>query len=322
MSKVSIVVPNYNGIKYVETCFDALRKQTMQDVEIWMIDNGSTDGSRELVQEKYPEVQVAELGENTGFCGAVNVGIKRSNSPYVLLLNNDTQATETFVEKLYQAIEKDEKIFSCSAKMLQYHNREAIDDAGDFYCALGWAYARGKGAPAGKYDREGDIFFSCAGAAIYRKEILDRIGYFDENHFAYLEDADIGYRARIQGFKNRYIPEAVVYHVGSASSGSVYNLFKTRYSSRNSIYLIYKNMPLLQIILNLPLFIPGFLVKTLFFMLKGYGKEYVAGIGRGFVLSRKGKKEGKKIAFQWKNAGNYIIIQWELWVNIVRRFLK
>lgn len=322
MSKVSIVIPNYNGIKYVETCFDALKKQTMKDVEIWMIDNGSTDGSRELVQEKYPEVQVVEMGENTGFCGAVNAGIKRSKSPYVLLLNNDTQATETFVEKLYQAIEKDKKIFSCSAKLLQYHNRDAIDDAGDFYCALGWAYARGKGASSEKYDREEDIFFSCAGAAIYRKEILDQIGYFDENHFAYLEDADIGYRARILGFKNRYIPEAVVYHVGSASSGSVYNLFKTRYSSRNSIYLIYKNMPLLQILLNLPLFIPGFLVKTVFFTLKGYGKEYVTGIGRGFVLSRKGKKEGKKVVFRWKNLGNYIVIQWELWVNTVRRFLK
>lgn len=322
MSKVSIVIPNYNGIKYVDTCLDALKKQTMKDLEIWMIDNGSTDGSRELVQEKYPEVQVVEMGENTGFCGAVNEGIRRSNSPYVLLLNNDTQATDTFVEKLYQAIEKDKKIFSCSAKMLKYHDREVIDDAGDLYSALGWAYARGKGAPAEKYDREGDIFFSCAGAAIYRKEILDRIGYFDENHFAYLEDADIGYRARIFGFRNRYIPAAVVYHVGSASSGSVYNLFKTRFSSRNSIYLIYKNMPFLQILLNLPLLIPGFLVKTVFFMVKGYGKEYVTGIGRGFALSRKGKQEGKKVVFRWENFGNYVKIQWELWVNVIRRFIK
>lgn len=322
MSKVSIVIPNYNGIKYVETCLDALKEQTMKDVEILVIDNGSTDGSLELVQEKYPEVSVVPMGTNTGFCGAVNEGIRRSRSPYVLLLNNDTQATPTFVEELYRAIAQNERIFSCSAKMLQYHDRNRIDDAGDFYCALGWAYARGKGAPAEKYDRAEDIFFSCAGAAIYRKSILDQIGYFDENHFAYLEDADIGYRARIYGYKNRYVPEAVVYHVGSASSGSVYNLFKTRHSSRNSIYLIYKNMPLLQIIVNLPLFIPGFLAKTAFFILKGFGKEYIAGIGRGFLLCRKGKKEGKKVRFRIENIGNYGRIQLELWANVVRRFIK
>lgn len=322
MSKVSIVIPNYNGIKYVETCLDALKKQTMKDVEILVIDNGSTDGSLELVQEKYPEVALVSMGTNTGFCGAVNEGIRRSQSPYVLLLNNDTQAAPTFVEELYGAIERDEQIFSCSAKMLQYHDRSRIDDAGDYYCALGWAYARGKGAPAEKYDRADDIFFSCAGAAIYRKSILDQIGSFDENHFAYLEDADIGYRARIYGYRNRYVPQAVVYHVGSASSGSVYNLFKTRHSSRNSIYLIYKNMPFLQIILNLPLFIPGFLVKTVFFIRKGFGKEYIAGIGRGFLLCRKGKKEGKKVRFRLENIGNYMRIQLELWINVVRRFIK
>lgn len=322
MAKVSIVIPNYNGIKYVETCLDALKKQTMKDVEILVIDNGSTDGSLELVQEKYPEVALVSMGTNTGFCGAVNEGIRRSQSPYVLLLNNDTQAAPTFVEELYGAIERDEQIFSCSAKMLQYHDRSRIDDAGDYYCALGWAYARGKGAPAEKYDRADDIFFSCAGAAIYRKSILDQIGSFDENHFAYLEDADIGYRARIYGYRNRYVPQAVVYHVGSASSGSVYNLFKTRHSSRNSIYLIYKNMPFLQILLNLPLFIPGFLAKTVFFIRKGFGKEYIAGIGRGFLLCRKGKKEGKKVRFRLENIGNYMRIQLELWINVVRRFIK
>ena len=322
MSKVSIGIPNYNGIKYVETCLDSLRKQTMRDVEILLIDNGSADGSMELVRDKYPEVILVEMGENTGFCGAVNEGIKRSTSPYVLLLNNDTQATETFVEELYDSIEKDDRIFSCSAKMLQYNDRNRIDDAGDFYCALGWAFARGKGAPSEKYDREEDIFFSCAGAAIYRKRILDEIGCFDENHFAYLEDADIGYRARIYGYRNRYAPSAVVYHVGSASSGSVYNLFKTRYSSRNSIYLIYKNMPLLQILLNIPFFLAGFLVKSLFFLSKGFGKEYILGIGRGFLLCRKGKNEGKKVPFRSGHLKNYGRIQLELWINMIRRLCR
>lgn len=322
MPKVSIVIPNYNGIEFMETCMDALEKQTMKDVEILVIDNGSTDGSGQLVRERYPEATLVEMGKNTGFCGAVNEGIRRSRAPYVLLLNNDTQVTETFTEELYRAVCRDEQIFSCSAKMVQFHDRHLLDDAGDYYCALGWAFARGKGAPAEKYNREENIFFSCAGAAIYRKSILDEIGYFDENHFAYLEDADIGYRARIRGYKNRYAPKAVVYHVGSGSSGSIYNLFKTTYSSRNSIYLIYKNMPLLQVLLNLPLFIPGFLVKAVFFAVKGYGKEYLKGIGSGFALCGKGRREGRKVRFRWKNTGHYMRIQLELWGNIFRRITQ
>lgn len=321
MPKVTIVIPNCNGLKYLETCMDALRRQTMKDVEILFVDNGSTDGSSEYIKTHYPEVQILQLAENTGFCGAVNVGIANAKAPYVLLLNNDTEAAETFVEELYLAIQKDKNIFSCSAKMIQFHDREKMDDAGDLYCALGWAYARGKGKPIADYEEEQDVFFSCAGAAIYRKDILDKIGYFDENHFAYLEDADLGYRARVQGYKNRYAPKAVVYHVGSGSSGSVYNLFKTKYSSRNSIYLIYKNMPLFQILLNLPFFLPGFLVKTVFFTMKGFGREYVKGIANGFALCKKGKSEGKKVSFRMKNLKNYGKIQLELWGNTVRRFL-
>lgn len=321
MPKVSVVIPNYNGLQYLKTCMDALRTQTMQDMEILFVDNGSMDGSSAYIKEHYPEATVIQLMENTGFCGAVNAGIARAKAPYVLLLNNDTEATETFVEELYRAIEKDANIFSCSSKMIQYHDRTKMDDGGDLYCALGWAYGRGKGKPVEDYDQETDVFFSCAGAAIYRKSILDEIGDFDENHFAYLEDADLGYRARIYGYVNRYIPTAVVYHVGSGSSGSVYNLFKTKHSSRNSIYLIYKNMPLLQIVLNLPFLIPGFLVKTVFFTMKGFGKEYVKGIGNGFALCRKGKKEGKKVPFQWKHLGNYFRIQLALWINTIKRFI-
>ena len=152
-------------------------------------------------------------------------------------------------------------------------------------------------------------------AAIYRKKIMEKIGYFDEEHFAYLEDTDIGYRARIYGYENWYAPDAVVYHVGSGTSGSRYNHFKTRYSSRNNIYLIYKNMPLLQIILNLPFLAAGFLIKFLFFALKGMGKEYLAGIKNGFSISM----NHRKVPFSVKHLPNYCKIQLELWENMFRR---
>lgn len=318
MPKVSIVIPNYNGRGFLEDCLNSLRKQTMDDLQILLIDNASEDGSCDFVKAHYPEVELIQMAENTGFCGAVNEGIRRSQAPYVLLLNNDTEVSEVFVEELYKGIQKGKNIFSCSAKMVQYFDRTKMDDGGDYYNTLGWAFAFGKGQTIEKYDVPRKIFFSCAGAAIYRKDILDEIGYFDETHFAYLEDADIGYRARIKGYENWYIPSAVVYHVGSGTSGSVYNLFKTRYSSRNNVYLVYKNMPFLQILLNLPFLVLGFAVKAVFFTGKGFGKEYIKGIGKGLALC---KKE-KKVPFRMKDLKNYLKIQLELWVNLYRYLVK
>ena len=223
---------------------------------------------------------------------------------------------EDFVEEMLAAIRRHKNAFSCGARMVQYHDRDKLDDVGNYYCALGWAFARGKDKDINHYDKEQKIFSACAGAAIYRKKIIDRIGDFDEEHFAYLEDLDIGYRARIFGYQNWYAPKAKVYHVGSGTSGSRYNQFKIRYSSRNNIYLIYKNMPFLQIVLNLPFLLVGFGAKILFFASKGFGREYLAGIKNGFQISRK----NRKVKFSMRNFPRYIQLQVELWINIFRRF--
>ena len=315
MKKVSVIIPNYNGMQYVKRCLDSLMAQTLKDWEILFIDNGSADGSRELVEKEYPLVRVIALPENLGFCGAVNIGIHAATAPYVVLLNNDTEAEPEFLQELYDGIRRKPRAFSGGAMMLQFHDREKIDDAGNFYNALGWAFALGKGKPAANYNKERKIFSACGGAAIYRKDLLEELGYFDEEHFAYLEDTDIGYRAQIAGYENWYFPKAKVYHVGSGTSGSRYNQFKIRYSSRNNIYMIYKNMPILQIVLNMPLLVAGFTVKLLFFSFKGYGREYAAGIKNGFSICKK-----NKVRFQWKHMGNYCRIQIQLWVNLIRRF--
>ena len=269
---------------------NSLEGQTADDFEVILVDNGSSDGSCSFAAASYPWVHILELPENYGFCRAVNEGIKASRAPYVILLNNDTEVTENFVEEMLAAIMRHKKAFSCGARMVQYHDRDKLDDAGNYYCALGWSFARGRGRDIHAYEKEEKIFAACAGAAIYRKKILDQIGLFDEEHFAYLEDVDIGYRARIYGYENWYAPKAVVYHVGSGTSGSRYNQFKTRYSSRNNVYLVYKNMPFLQILLNLPFLAAGFGIKIVFFTAKGMGREYLAGIKNGFSISIKGKK--------------------------------
>lgn len=318
MAKTTVVIPNYNGIKYIDSCLGSLYKGSVRP-EVILVDNGSGDGSLSLVKEKYPSVKIIEFAENTGFSKAVNAGIRAARTEYVILLNNDTVAGGEMTARLEEAMDENPGIFSAGAKMISLHDKNKLDGAGDFYCALGWAYARGKDKPSESYGSPGRIFSACAGAAIYRRELFDKIGYFDENHFAYLEDIDVGYRANIYGYPNRYVPEAEVFHAGSAVSGSRHNGFKVRLSARNSIYLIYKNMPFLQIIINLPLLLAGYLVKFLFFSLKGMGGAYGKGLLEGIKLSASRAGRKNKVRFCMGNMKNYLWIQGQLWINIVRR---
>lgn len=318
MIKTTVVIPNYNGIKYLENCLASLYQGSVIP-RVIVADNASEDGSLLLVKEKFPKVRIIEFNENTGFSRAVNAGIRAAETKYVLLLNNDTVVDKEMVKHLEDALEENPEAFSAAAKMISLHEPDRLDGAGDLYCALGWAFSRGKDRPAEAYARPERIFSACGGAALYRRKVFDRIGYFDENHFAYLEDMDIGYRANIYGYPNRYVPDAKVYHAGSAVSGSRHNEFKVNLSSRNSIYLIYKNMPLVQIAINLPFLLPGCLVKALFFSLKGMGGVYLKGIGKGFALSCSKEGRKNKVKFQIKNLKNYCWIQGQLWLNMARR---
>lgn len=203
--------------------------------------------------------------------------------------------------------------------MLCMDNPDILDDGGDFYCALGWAFSRGKGKPAKDYNNEGKVFAACAGAAIYRRDVFSKIGFFDENHFAYLEDIDIGYRAKIYGYENGFCPKAQVYHVGSGFSGSRYNEFKVKLSGRNNIYLIGKNMPILQLLINSPFLLAGFLIKILFFYKKGLGNIYIKGLLEGIKKYHTDVKNDNKIPFRFKHLKNYFKIQIELWYNMILR---
>ena len=309
--KVTIVIPNYNGKHFMEPCLASLKEQTCQDYKVLVIDNASTDGSLEYMKEHYPKIEVIALDKNYGFSKAVNVGIQHSTTPYVILLNNDTTVDPHYVEEMIKAIERSPRIFSVSSKMIQMYHPELIDSAGDLYTLLGWGVCRGTGRPVSNYTEADEIFTACAGAAIYRRSAFSKIGYFDENHFAYLEDIDVGYRAKIYGYKNTYCPTALVYHVGSGTSGSKYNSFKVKLSARNNIYLNYKNMPILQLILNFfPLF-TGYVVKYAFFIKKGFGKDYKEGIIEGLQTM----KAQKKVKFQLRHLTNYIKIELELIIH-------
>lgn len=311
-SKVTVVIPNYNGMKWVDGCMESLKKQNFKEFDIIVVDNASADGSAEYIEKEYPEALMIKNKKNYGFSRAVNIGIKRAKAEYVILLNNDTEADPDYVGKLYEAIDRDENIFSCSSKMINYNNKSVMDDAGDLYTAVGFSVRVGADEPIEKHCKRKEVFTACAGAAIYRKEVFDKIGFFDVRHFAYLEDIDVGYRARIEGYKNIYCPEAIVYHIGSASSGgTLYSDFKVKLSARNNIYLIYKNMPPVQIGINFIPLLMGTIVKLLFFKKKGFGKAYVEGLVEGFKTVGK----CKRVPYKKENFWNYVKIQYELIAN-------
>ena len=313
-TKISIIVPNFNGKKFLKICFDSILNQNYSSYEIIIIDNGSSDGSVQYIYEKYPEFTLIQNKENLGFAAAVNQGIKASNADYIFLLNNDVELEQDSISNLLKCIEKDENIFAVSSMMIQYNDRSKMDDAGDEYTILGWTRKVGDGKSPDLYTAEREIFSACAGAALYRKSILDELGYFDENFFAYMEDVDISYRARIKGYKCVYCPEAVVYHFGSGTSGSRYNEFKIRLAARNNVYVPYKNMPLPQLILNGIFLLAGYFIKYIFFSRKGQGSIYLNGLKEGF--NSLGKLE--KTEYENRNIINYLKVEWLLIKNTVK----
>lgn len=304
--KTTIIIPNYNGLSFMEPCFESLKEQTVRDFKVLVVDNGSTDGSVEWLKEH--RVPSIFLKENTGFSGAVNTGIRAADTPYVLLLNNDTRVEPGFVAAMERAMDQSPKIFSVSSRMIQMYHPELLDDAGDMYSILGWAYQRGVGRSVNLYQKSCRVFSACAGAAIYRRAVFDEIGLFDELHFAYLEDIDVGWRAKLYGYDNVYCPDAAVYHVGSGTSGSRYNSFKVCLAARNCIYLNYKNMPGWQILLNAPFLLAGIFVKYLFFVKNGFGRDYVSGLKEGIRT----RKQCRRVPGLLKRFGAELKVQFEM----------
>ena len=312
MSQAAVIIPNWNGMKYLPACLDSLERQRFTDFEVYLVDNGSEDGSADYVEKNYPQVHLIRLAENTGFCHAVNEGIRADDSPFVILLNNDTVAAPGFVGELVSAMRARPDAFGFQAKMLSMHERGKIDDAGDLYCALGWAFARGRGKDSSACVRSERIFSACGGASILRRSVLDSIGLLDEAHFAYLEDVDLCWRAALAGYKCYFAPKAAVLHAGSASSGSKHNAFKVRLTARNSVWIIRKNMPLWQRVLNLPFLMTGFAVKTVYFARKGLGREYLQGLAEGLQpMGRRARAAG--------SMKSCLDIQAQLWINTLRR---
>ena len=316
--KVSLVTPNYNGVKFLKNYFDSLNKDSEYIGEVIIIDNGSDDSSLDFIRQNsfnFPVI-VIENDENLGFAPAVNQGILKSKYDYVFSLNNDTEIRDGSIKQMLDLIQGN-NVFSVQAKMIQADNKRLIDDAGDEYNLLGWTKKIGENQDSENFIKVNEIFSSCAGAALYKKSVFDEIGLFDDNFFAYMEDVDLAIRSQIYGYKNLLCPDAVVYHIGSATTGSRYNEFKVKIAARNNIWTVYKNLPIPLKIINFIFLFLGFFIKYVFFLKKGFGSIYLDGIKEG--LNTRSKVE--KLNFKKSNLKNYFKLEYKLIINTLK-FLK
>lgn len=251
MSSVSIIIANWNGRHWLEQCLPTLQAQTYQDFEIIVVDNGSDDGSVAWLEEKWPEVRVLALEQNLGFAQANNLGIQASASQFVVTLNNDTLVDAKWLAELVAAVSAPD-IGMVASQIVMWRQPDILDSAGIEVDRAGIAWNRGWRQPAHSAASPRDVFGPTAAAALYRRAMLDEIGLFDEDFFAYYEDVDLAWRAQRAGWRCRYAPTARVLHWHSAT-GQKSPWQKTFLLGRNKIWTILKNYEWPSLLWALPI---------------------------------------------------------------------
>jgi GT2 family glycosyltransferase len=266
---ISVIIVNYNGRDLLKTCLESIQKQSFQNLEIIVVDNASSDGSVEYIKKSFTDMHIIPLPENLGFAGANLEGFRSAEGDYLFLLNNDTEVDSECISRLYDAMESNPDAGICASKII-VHGQEIIDSAGDGYATSLKGFKRGEGQSSRLYDREEHVFGACAGAALYRRKMLDEIGFLDEDFFLIHEDTDLNFRAQLTGWKVLFVPDAVVYHkvrssIGQMSDTAVY------YTLRNSEFVRVKNVPFMLFLRCLPEFILGTISEIIYFGFK-HGK--------------------------------------------------
>jgi len=295
-SLIDIIIPNWNGEHMLADCLRSLDLQTFPDFTVTVVDNGSTDGSIALLASEFPHVIVLRYSENRGFTEAVNRGIRESAAPWLLLLNNDMEVAADCLENLRDGIKKYQGYTFFSLKMMNFHHRRLIDGAGDAVLRGGVGYRLGTmETDSDLYREDRDTFGACAGAGLYSRELFNKAGTFDPDFFAYLEDVDLNFRARRRGMKCRFIASAIVYHIGSATSGSKINDLTVRLSTRNNIHVLLKNYSFIMFIRFLPSIVIYQLMWALFSLLKGMVPAYLKGVYQGIKSAPQAIKKRKEI---------------------------
>jgi GT2 family glycosyltransferase len=274
MNTVSVVVVNWNGKHLLSACLEGLRSQSYGSFATIVVDNGSSDGSVDFIKSRFPDVAVIALTENLGFAAANNFAIKTVDTKYIALLNNDAVPDHLWLEKLVEVMDRHPEAGLAASRMVFEGDRKTIDRAGDGYTTAGAALLRGRGEPAERYDKPEWVFGACAGAALYRTEMLRDIGLFDEDFFILCEDVDLSFRAQLKGYRCHYTPEAVVYHKGSGSivHDSPLSVY---YGHRNLEWVYIKNMPSRLIYRTIFQHIIYNIAAFSYFLFSGRGKDFL-----------------------------------------------
>jgi len=261
---VSVIVVNWNGKNCLGECLESLCNQSFLDFEIIVVDNGSTDGSIEIVRSRFPECRIILNPSNYGFAKGNNQGINEAKGKYIALLNNDAQADRHWLEELVKAAEDNSRVGMLASKIYLHGRGKVIDNVGHLIYRDGLNRGRGRlEVDHGQFDQKEEVLFPSGCAAFYRRDMLEEIGLFDEDFFAYGDDTDLGLKGRLAGWKCLYVPTAVVFHRYSQSSGS-YSPFKAFYVERNRFWIAVKYFPL-------PLLFMSPIFTLLRFLFQGYG---------------------------------------------------
>jgi GT2 family glycosyltransferase len=311
---LTVIIPNWNQRKLLKHCLDSIEKQTLP-CRVIVVDNGSADRSNEMVKEMFPECVCIPLPKNQGFAKAVNIGIQSCETPYIALLNNDTEADPSWVEKGLYALESFPEYSFFASRIIDFFDRTRLDSAGDTYDRYGLPTKRGFGESCDAYlDRE-PVAGASAGAAFYRKEIFETAGLLDESYYLYLEDVELSLRAQVHGYRCLYLPDAVVYHIEGASDPDrkvspddrrtgIYSAKRVFWITRNRWQLMLTYQP----VRNTPWLLYGWIKSFAFHMIKAgyllpFLKGLAAGIGRSSYALHRRKDLTKTGA----------ITNWELW---------
>lgn len=250
---ISVVIVNYNGAQWLERCLSSLLTQTLNTFEIILVDNASTDDSCARVEKNFPQVILVRSKMNVGFAAGNNLGIRAARGNLIATLNTDTRVEPDYLEKLVTPMQ-DPTIGACAPLMLEMEHPDIIDAAGLRVDAFGFAWNMDAGSPAPPEDATlaaRPVYGACAGAALYRRAMLNAVGSFDDTYFGFYEDADLAWRAHNAGWKTAFVPAARVYHQHGASFGRIAPR-KTYLLARNRWWTMFKNYPMPQFLLALP----------------------------------------------------------------------
>jgi GT2 family glycosyltransferase len=268
----SVLIVTWNNKTYLLTCLDKLVAQTFRDFEVILVDNGSDDnGMLDGLEEKYSSLslKIEQLGKNRGFAIANNIGARLARGQWLALLNADAFPEPDWLERLIETTEKIPKAFFAS-RQIQAKALGFLDGEGDSYHISGLVWRRNYGLPVKKKGEIEEIFSPCAAAALYPRQAFLDVGGFDEDYFSYQEDVDLGFRLRLKGLRCFFVPQAVVHHVGSASTGK-HSDFAIYHGHRNLVWTYVKNMPAPLFWIFLPIHLVANLLTMIKFFLTGHG---------------------------------------------------